>query len=92
VFDKVTDEIGEVVLAAASEVVIMMTVPFTVLVIPWPDTVVLVGLVITEVRVKVTFVAVPAEELGDAAVSEADESEAVVDKVEFADVESEEVN
>lgn len=90
VFDKVPVEIDEVVLATASETVIMMIVPFTALVIPWPDAVVPVGVVITEVRVR--FVPVAAGELGDDNVSEADEPEALVDKVEFSDTELEEVN
>lgn len=89
-FDKVTVEIDEVVLVAASETVIMMTVPLTVLVTPWSDAVVPVGLVITEIRVR--FVPVAAEELEDNNVSEADEPEAPVDKVKFPDTELEEVH
>lgn len=88
-FDKVPVEKDEVVLAAASETVITMAVPLTVLVIPWPDAVVPEGLLITEVCVR--FVPVAAEELEDN-VSEADEPEAPVEKVAFPDAEVDEVN
>lgn len=89
-FDKVPVEIDEVVLAADSETVITMTVPFTMLVIPWPDAVVPVGLVITDVKVR--LVPLAAEEVDVAVVSEVDEADALVDKVEFPGKELEEVN
>lgn len=89
-FDKVPVEIDEVVLAAASETVITMTVPFRVLVTPWPDAVVPVGLVITEVRVR--FVPLVAEEVEDTVVSEADEPDAPVDNLGFPDKELKEVD
>lgn len=86
-FDKVPVEIDEVALAADPETVITMTVPFTVLVTPWPDAVVPVDMVTTEVRVR--FVPLVAEEIDDTVVSEAD---ALVDDVEFPDKVLEEVN
>jgi len=88
-FDKVPVEKDEVVLAAASETEITVTVPLTVLVIPWLDAVVPEGLLITEVWVR--FVSVAAEELEDS-VSEADEPVAPVDKVAFPVTEFNEVN
>lgn len=89
-FDKVPVEIDEVVLAADSDTVTTMTVPFTVLVIPWPDAVVPVDLVITEVRVR--FVPFIAEEVDETVVSGAVEADVLVDEVEFPDKVLEEVN
>jgi hypothetical protein len=87
-FDKFPVEIDEIVLAADS--VITVTVPFMVLVIPWPDAVVPLDLVIVEVRVR--FVPLVVEELEVAVVTEADEADTLVDEVEFSAKEFEEVN
>lgn len=75
--------VDEVVPVSAPELVITMTVPFTTLVIPWPDAVVLAGEVTTDVGVSVTFVGVPAKELGDTVLSEADEPDAPTEEVAF---------
>lgn len=87
-FDKVPVETDEVVLAADSETVITMTVPFTVLVTPRPDVVVPVGPVITDVRVR--FVPLVAEDVDDTIVFE-DEADVLADDVEFPDKVLEEV-
>lgn len=47
--------VDKVVLVDASEMVTVMTVPFTTLVIPWSDVVVPAGKVTTDVKVSVPF-------------------------------------
>lgn len=47
--------VDKVVLVGASEMVTVMTVPFTTLVIPWSDVVVPAGKVTTDVKVSVPF-------------------------------------
>lgn len=73
--DKAADE---VVLVGASEMVTVMTVPFTTLVIPWSDVVVPAGKVTTDVNVSVPFVT---KEPEDDELSEAVEPDEPVEEV-----------
>lgn len=74
--DKAVDE---VVLVGASEMVTVMTVPFTTLVIPWSDVVVPAGKVTTDVKVSVPFEGVATKE--DDELSEAVEPDEPVEEV-----------
>lgn len=63
--------VDEVVLVGASEMVTVMTVPFTTLVTPWSDVVVPAGEVTTDVKVSVPFEGVATKEPEDDELSEA---------------------
>lgn len=74
-------DVDEVVLVGTSEMVTVMTVPFTRLVIPWPDVVVPAGKVTTDVKVSVEFEGVATKELEDDELSEAVETDEPIKEV-----------
>lgn len=80
--DDVLDRaVDEVVLVGASEMVTVMTVPFTTLVIPWSDVVVPAGKVTTDVKVKVEYEGVATKEPEDDELSEAVEPDEPTEEV-----------